>query len=278
MSSIKGVPPQGAAPIPQTAPEQANQADRINQSGTRAPAPRQAAEQQAQQGVAEGLLRQTKKPTAADAERLVSQAGYQRTSGRKRDKNFDVGDSTQAPIPLPADDVDPQAWSSSALSEAQERLTKQGHAFLQADQQLEEGADLSALWQRVVEQNYAGSPEALERQAQAGGSVGDEPQADGLMLAQMQQSAQALFGKDLGQTEPGAALVAASLLVAGSAEAVDVLAGPSGSAATLEPKRLAAGVQKVINKGHSAVEDARTMSAGIGAHLLVHRTHISTKR
>jgi hypothetical protein len=278
MSSIKGSPPQGAPPAPPTAPEQADAGDRVNQSGTRPLTARQgareAAETQVQVGLTDTLLRQKKGQSAADAERLVSQAGYQRTSGKKRDKGFDLGDSTQAPIPLPADDTDAAEWSQGALQEAQEELTRQGSAFMQAAKDLPADADLEVLWQRVVSQSFADTPEHLAKLAEGQAEASTEPTGASLQLAQMQGHAEALFGKTLGNTEPGAALVAAALMVAGASDAVDVVPGAAGGRDTLNATKLAAGVQNVVKGGHTAVEDARKMNQGIDKNLSIHRTFV----
>src|SRR5687768_13346070 len=65
---------------------------------------------------------QQKRISSSDAARLASQAGFQRL--KKSDKKgLDIGDSSNAPIPLPGDELDPDAWSQERLDAAQENLT-----------------------------------------------------------------------------------------------------------------------------------------------------------
>lgn len=271
MSSIKG-PPRGAPPA--TPAEQREIADKVNQSNTRQPTALENQERQTQTALSEALLRGKKNISAADAERLVSQAGYQGLGAKKKNKNFDVGDSTQSPIPLPVEDSEDAEWSQSSLQEAQTGLTQQSSAFLEAAKNLPEGADLEALWQRVLSESYAQSDEDILKMQAAMQAADAEPQGASLNFAQMSQSAEALFGVQLGNAEPGHALVAAALMVAGVSEAVMVIPGESGTKDTLEPKKLAGGVQNLVNGGHLAVEDARKMNQGINKSLSMHRTFV----
>src|SRR5437867_11884265 len=64
--------------------------------------------------------------SAQDAARVAQQAGFQRTQKRSA---LAIGDSSHAPIPLPEDDVDPDAWSPEGLDGTQENLTLAGSQF-----------------------------------------------------------------------------------------------------------------------------------------------------
>ena len=72
----------------------------------------------------------SKATSAADAARIASQAGFQRAQ-RKKGK-LDVGDSSRAPIPLPDDDIDSEAWSAERLNGAQESLGLASAQFVAA--------------------------------------------------------------------------------------------------------------------------------------------------
>lgn len=272
MSSIKG-PPRGDH-VPVTPAEQREVSDNINQSGTRMPTPLQNQEKVTREGLTEALLRGKKDLSAADAERLVSQAGYQRSGPKKKSRNFDVGDSTQSPIPLPVEDSEDAEWSQSSLQEAQSGLAQQTRAFLQAAQDLPEGADLESLWHKVLNQSFSQTDEDVLKMQAAMAAAQAEPQGASLNFAQMSASASTMFDKQLGNTEPGHALVAAALMVAGASDAVSVVAGQSGHKDTLDPKKLAGGVQNLVKGGQSAVEDARKMNQGIDKNLSVHRTFV----
>lgn len=272
MSSIKG-PPRGGT-IPSTASEQREVADKVSQSGTRQPTALENQERQTQNALGQTLLRGKNNLSAADAERLVSQAGYQRAGAKKKSKNFDVGDSAQSPIPLPVEDSEDAEWSQSSLQEAQSGLTQQSSAFLQAAQNLAEGDDLQALWEKVLSENYGQGDEDILKMQAAMQAAASEPQGASLDFAQMSRSADALFGVNLGNADPGHALVAAALMVAGVSEAVVVIANEQGGKDTLEPKKLAGGVQNLVQGGHTAVEDARKMNQGIDKNLSIHRTFV----
>src|SRR6185437_1644317 len=82
-----------------------------------------------------------KKLSAADAERLVSQAGFERR--QKKKGKFHVGDSSQAPIPLPVEDVDESEWEQGALDKSQEDLTLEGSAMSATAEEIEPGEELS---------------------------------------------------------------------------------------------------------------------------------------
>ena len=82
----------------------------------------------------------SKKISAQDAARVAQQAGFHKS--KKRKVGFDVGDSSQAPIPLPGDELDPDAWSQQSLDNAQEMLSSAGPQLEGAITDLKDGLGL----------------------------------------------------------------------------------------------------------------------------------------
>lgn len=198
---------------------------------------------------------------SADAARLASQAGFQRLQRGARKGGLDIGDSTRAPIPLPNDDVDPDAWSPEQLEAAQDSLAL-------ASTQLDDASELSAgevLGEALVRTSFFPTEaDVATLQAFADDSVPVE--AD---LGQASQHLTELFGMSLSDETPlGQRLLAAGLVVAG--ESTAVVSGDGG----LDPGALAAGVQKVTQRSNQAVGEAQKMNKGISKELSVHRTFV----
>jgi hypothetical protein len=262
MSNIKGDKPTLPPGGPQTAAEQTQAAEKVSTQQGGLPIKGEPG-QQGQPPLTTDQLAGNKKLSAADAERLVSQAGYQRSAGRKRDKNFDVGDSQGAPIPLPVDDVDESQWEGRSLDDAQEDLTLQGATLAQVAEELADIEDPAALWKKLLELTYKPTEEDVGKLQR----LEPEPTRP-LDLRTVYASAGAHFGVRLDGVAPGPTLVAAALLVAGVRDAVK----PEGKG--LAPQALARGVFRVVQSGNKAVGDAKAMNQGISKNLSMHRTFV----
>jgi len=213
-----------------------------------------------------------------DAERLVSQAGFARAK-KRRPGDLDMGDSSQAPIPLPEDDVDAGAWSAEALAQVQAQLGAQGgvlRAVRQGMAQKPKTRGAKGLWEAMVEAAFGDGGEEPQRL----GALGDNPAPDPQALAQMASQAHAHFGLELEGLEPGSQLLAASLLVAGHSEQVAVVAGAqegAGAAKQLDGDKLLGGVEAVLDGGRAAVDDGRRMNEGVSKNLAMHRTFVAKR-
>lgn len=216
-----------------------------------------------------------------DAERLMSQAGFAR-SKKKRPGDLDMGDSSQAPIPLPDDDVDAQVWSAEALTQVQAQLGVQSSLLRTVRQEGGTEGGLRGLWQAMVGAAFGeGSHDAgsLAEETARLQALMDNPPPDAQVLLQMAQGAQAHFGIELTALEPGAQMMAASLLVAGQKEQVAVVADPAqaGAPKQLDRNKLTAGVESVLDGGRAAVDDGRRMNEGVVKHLAMHRTFVAKR-
>jgi hypothetical protein len=214
-----------------------------------------------------------------DAERLVSQAGFARAK-KKRPGEMDMGDSSQAPIPLPEDDVDASVWSAEALAQVQAQLGAQGgllRAVRQDSAQKAKSRGAKGFWEAMVEAAYGDGGEEPQRL----GALVDNPAPDAGSLAQMAAGAQAHFGLDLAGLEPGSQLLAASLLVAGQSAQVAVVPGAqeAGEAGPkqLDGDKLLGGVEAVLDGGRAAVDDGRRMNEGVSKNLAMHRTFVAKR-
>jgi hypothetical protein len=255
--------PQMPPTLPEKMSEETHEPSRLNQAPTGLPV-KDPGQQGAPPLTPEQLaLLNKNKMSAADAERLISQAGYQRNSGRKRDKNIDVGDSSQAPIPLPVDDVDESQWEGRSLDDAQEDLTLQGATFAQVAEELGDIEDPATLWKKLLAHTFKPTEEDVAK-LQALESAAPEP----LDLETVHASVGSHFGVKLEGAGQGPTLVAAALLVAGVHDAVQTT--PVG----LAPQALARGIQKVVQSGHKAVDSAKSMNQGINKNLSMHRTFV----
>lgn len=210
---------------------------------------------------------------AADAERLVSQAGFARAGKKRRPGELDVGDASQAPIPLPEDDVAPETWSAEALALVQTQLGGQAAALGRARTR---GAGtkgrLRALFAALVEQSAGEEPSEADAARLA--ALGEGVPPDAAALGALARDTRAHFGLELTGLDVGAQLLAASMLVGGHASQVAVLPQAEASAPELDGERLADGVQRVLDGGRDAVDDGRRMNDGVSRQLSMHRTFV----
>lgn len=221
-----------------------------------------------------------------DAERLVSQAGFARAK-KRRPGDLDMGDSSQAPIPLPEDDVDSSMWSAEALTDVQAQLGVQSSLLRAVREQAAAGqgsalpGGAKGLWQAMVGAAFGEDGEG--GQADGGGSrlavLTQTPPPDPKGMARMAQGAQSHFGIELAGLDPGAQLMAASLLVAGQHTQVAVVPAEGGAQGdtTLDGSKLTTGVEAVLNGGRAAVDDGRRMNEGVVKNLAMHRTFVAKR-
>lgn len=205
-----------------------------------------------------------RKNSAAEMERMVAQTGFARTGRKRNGRGFDLEDNTQAPIPLPADEVDQEAWGQQTLDDAQEQLTLQSRELKHLTEEIaNEGEGELGIFGKLIQRSFGPTEEGVEKLQTLANAAAPAEQPG---MAQVNKSLQSLFGIRMGDVPNGPAMVAAALVVAGMPDAVQ----PEGQ--SLEANRLAGGMQKLVENSTGAVEDARSMSSGITKQLAVHRT------
>lgn len=202
----------------------------------------------------------TKKISAQDAARLAQQAGFQKS--KKRRGGFDVGDSSQAPIPLPDDDLDPDAWSQKGLDNAQEMLSSAGPQLESAIADLKDGLGLG---EAFVEGAFMPTEKDLARM-QALREREPEPVPD---MKSVGESLKTLFGVEFNEEMSVAErAMAVGLMVAGESAQVKIDAG------AINREELLAGLRKVTEKGNQSVGQAQKMNKGIDEQLNLQRTFV----
>lgn len=156
--------------------------------------------------------------SAADVERLASQAGFSRTGGKKNKKGIDLGDSSQAPIPLPEDDLDgtdpANAMNYESLAEAQSQMLHHGAAMTRS-----RGSgtrSLLGMWQALIAgEGTQDEDEEVDEAREARGkhlqSLASEIPPDAEAMAGLAASIREQFGIDLAGTPIGPQMMAASL-------------------------------------------------------------------
>ena len=200
-----------------------------------------------------------KKVSPQDAARLAQQAGFQKS--RKRG-GFDVGDSSQAPIPLPDDELDPDAWSQQGLDNAQQTLSSAGPQLESAMADLKDGLGLG---EAFVEGAFMPTEKDLAR-LQALKEREPEPQPD---MESVSESLKNLFGVEFNKEMSVAErAMAVGLMVAGQSEQVKIDDG------TINREELLAGLRKVTEKGNQSVGQAQKMNKGIDQQLNLQRTFV----
>ena len=201
--------------------------------------------------------------TSSDRARLASQAGFQKTNRKGAKKGgLEIGDSSKAPIPLPDDDVDPDAWSQEALDGAQGSFALAGSQFGEIAEAGEAGASLGAA---VVGSSYLPTEEDIAEMDDIA-KRGHEPVP---MMDEVSVNSAKLFGIKFPEETPvGHKVLAVGLVVAGEQESVKVGDG------ALDEAKLAGGIEKVTKKGNQAVGEAQKMNKGINKELSVHRTFV----
>jgi hypothetical protein len=199
--------------------------------------------------------------SSADAARIASQAGFQRLK-KKSDKGIDIGDSSGAPIPLPNDEIEDDAWSQERLDKAQENLTLATAQF----GEVARGTEEATLGASIVGSSFMPTEDDLAKMQAIAGKAGQDPQP---IMDEVSNSVGRLFGIELPEETPmGHKVLAAGLVVAGEQESVQVDKGK------LDEKELAEGIEKVTKRGNQAVEEAQKMSKGINKELSVQRTFV----
>ena len=200
-----------------------------------------------------------KKVSPQDAARLAQQAGFQKS--RKRG-GFDVGDFSQAPIPLPDDELDPDAWSQQGLDNAQQTLSSAGPQLESAIADLKDGLGLG---EAFVEGSFMPTEKDLAR-LQALKEREPEPQPD---MDSVSESLKNLFGVEFNKEMSVAErAMAVGLMVAGQSEQVKIDDG------TINREELLAGLRKVTEKGNQSVGQAQKMNKGIDQQLNLQRTFV----
>lgn len=201
-----------------------------------------------------------KKVSPQDAARIAQQAGFQKT--KKRPGGFDVGDSTQAPIPLPDDELDPNAWTQQGLDNAQETLSSAGPQLDGAIADLKDGLGLG---EAFVEGAFMPTEKDLAR-LQALKEREPEPAPD---MHSVGESLKNLFGVEFNEGMSVAErAMAVGLLVAGESKQVKIDDG------TINKEELLAGLRKVTEKGNQSVGQAQKMNKGIDEQLNLQRTFV----
>lgn len=204
---------------------------------------------------------QAKKLSATDAARVASQAGFQRL-GKTNKRGLDIGDSSRAPIPLPDDDVDGEAWAQERLDRAQENLSLASAQFAESAQASEAGSSMA---ETVVGSSFLPTDDDVANLQ----LLADKEPPPPIELEDVTTDVQRLFNIPLSEDIPvGHRVLATGLVVAGEAGSVKVEKGG------LNEKDLASGLQKVTERGNQAVGEAQKMSKGINRELSVQRTFV----
>lgn len=224
--------------------------------GGRPVAPQQSLNQTEAQKSAETKSR---KLTAADQARLVSQAGFQKMGAHKKRRGFDVGDGSQAPIPLPSDDIDPDEWSAETLEEAQTNMAMASAQFAEV---AKSGADLA---ESAVGSSFLPTESDVARMQ----LLADREPPPPLEMEDVNTDVSRFFNIDFGDSVPtGQRVLATGLVVAGEAASVKV--DEDG----VDEKELSAGLQKVAEKGNQAVGQAQRMNKGVNREVNFNRTFV----
>ncbi len=275
MSSInKNGPPSGPRAPTDSSPERAQTALEQKLGGLGLPEapgrPTKSAQVEQQQAERPDATPQARKLSQAEAERLYSQAGFQR-AGRKRGRGVELDDVTQGPIPLPVDEVDESSWDQQSLDDAQQELTVQSLQLGELKAQSLPGEAPMAPLQ--LAKNLAGKAFApTDKDMQRLQALQDAPAPPAPNLVGVGKTMAGRFGLDLSDLPAGPAMVAAALVVAGLPEAVVV------QQAQLQAEPFVDGMQKVISRSNGAVEGARTMSSGISKQMALQRTFVFKRK
>lgn len=201
-----------------------------------------------------------KRIASQDAQRVASQAGFQRV-GKANKRGFDVGDSSRAPIPLPDDQDETDVWTQERLTSAQENLAMASSQFGEVARSAEAGT----LGEAVVGSSFLPTEDGV---AQLQGLAERQP-PEPMVLDDVTTDVKRLFNIDFKDEVPlGHKVLATGLVVAGEARCVQVEEGG------LNEQNLADGLQKVTERGNHAVGEAQKMSKGINRELNVQRTFV----
>ena len=203
--------------------------------------------------------KQQGKVTPEDAARLAQRAGFAR---KKSKKGIDIGDSSDATVPLPEDDVDAEAWSPEALDGAKQNLALAGAQF----REIAEGAEgiEETMGASVVASSFLPTEDGVQKLQE----LADRPKPEPIGLDEMSNSVATMFDLEIEEVPDGHKILAAGMVVAGEKEALEVEDGG------LNEQKLAEGIQKVAKKSSQSVDQARTLSKGIEEKRNFNRTHI----
>lgn len=203
--------------------------------------------------------RAQRKP-ANDAQRVAQQAGFHRFNKTKR-RAFDIGDSSQAPIPMPDDDVDPEVWTQEGLDSAQENLAMVGSQLEEVTKQTE--TEQASMAEGLASSSFLPTEGGVSKMQE----LAERPAPEPIPMEEVSNSVKKHFDLDLEETVPmGHRLVATGLVVAGESQAVQ----RDGDG--LSEKSLSQGLQKVTTNGNEAVRRAKDMSSGVNREVSLNRT------
>ena len=212
-----------------------------------------------------------RKMSQAEAERFYSQAGFSR-AGRKPGSRTDASGAAEGQLtPLLIDEVDETAWEQEALDHTQQELSAHSTVLGQLGEQLGAGAGAAATPQDTFASLLGMTHAPTQQDLAKLEALSEQPPPPTPHLAGVQQSLAALFGKRLEGIDTGSAMLAVALVVAGAAEAVQTQGDGLASQA------LVAGMQQVLQRGHGAVQDAKSMSSGISLHRAKQQTLINKR-
>ncbi|MDP7040931.1 MAG: hypothetical protein QGI45_17375 [Myxococcota bacterium] len=197
-----------------------------------------------------------------DAARLAQQAGFSRSLGASKKKRFDVGDSSQAPIPLPEEDGESENWSQEKLDSAQGALSLASAQFGEIAKAPAEGSSLGS---SVVASSFMPTEDDISDLE----DLAKRPAPQAMALEEVTTSVGKHFGIMLPEeTSIAEKILAAGLVVAGEKDAV--ITKEKG----LDDQSLADGIQKVSKRSNQAVGQAQMMNKGINKELNLQRTFV----
>ncbi len=194
-----------------------------------------------------------------DAARLAQQAGFTRAAYKKKGSP-NVGDSSRAPIPLPDDDVDPNAWSNEKLDGAQKSLGLASAQFGEIARAEDTEPNIGAT---AIGSSFLPIEDSITEME----DLAKRPAPEAIPMEEVTSNVERLFNIKLDEEVPlGHKILATGLVVAGEAGSVDVGQG------RLDEKKLAGGLQKVTERSNQSVGEAQKMNEGINRELNVQRT------
>ncbi len=203
---------------------------------------------------------QTSKLNQQKAANLAGREGFQRSSSKKG-KGINIGDSSRAPIPLPDDETNTEAWNQETLTGAQENLSMAAGHF----DEVTKANDEVSMGASVVGASFL----PTEKEIKIMQNLADRPAPEPIPMDEVTTNVELFFDIKLNEDVPlGHKVLAAGLVVAGESGSVKVKDGK------IKEKDLADGVQKVSEKGNQAVGQAQRMNKGVDRELNLQRTFV----
>ncbi|MEE2960127.1 MAG: hypothetical protein VYA34_05235 [Myxococcota bacterium] len=206
----------------------------------------------------QGLQKQTTqeakksdKLSGADAARIAEQAGFQK---EKKKRGLNLGDSSQAPIPLPEDEVNLELWDQRRLEALHESLGNIGSELGEA--KAGESDEIGGAILEGVFLPTEASNQKLEKITARVKERQDFSMDDEAVSASL--GAMGIEVKDAGAGEN---LLRAGLLVSGQADK-----------ASLSGNELLNAARQVVEDANGAVGQAQKMNKGIDLQLNMNRT------